>query len=120
MWRAPGAGDFRDRITIRRRSSTGDGYGGTVDVWADFLADQPAAIRTVRGGEQVQSERLSGISRADIIIRASTAANTITPADIVVDDRTNATYEIKWVGHLEDGRKRFIVMACTAGEVSRG
>ncbi len=120
-WRAPGAGDLRDRITIQRRSTVSDGMGGRENVIVTVLANLPAQIVSKRGGEQVQSDRLSGLDPADIFIRYTTAIfDQIGPDCIVVDDRSDKSYAIKWVGCLEEGRKRWILLACRAGEVSLG
>ncbi len=119
-WRAPGAGALVDRVTIRRRSSVSDGMGGFEDSWVDLLVDQPARITPSRGGEAVQSQRLSGLAPADILMRRANDTLTITSADIAVDARSGQTYNIKWVGSLEEGRKSFLLLACTAGEVTNG
>jgi head-tail adaptor len=119
-WRVPGAGSLSDRVTIRRRDRISDGMGGYVDSWSDLLTDLPARIVQTRGGESVQSQRLSGLAPADILIRRSDAALAVTSADIAVNARSGQIYNIKWVGSLEDGRKSFLLLACTAGEVSNG
>lgn len=120
-WKAPGAGDLRERITIQRRSAISDGMGGTEDVLTPLFSNLPAKIVSKRGGEQVQSERLSGLDPADIYIRHTTVIFDRLGADcIVVDDRSGKRFGIKWVGCLEDGRKRWILLAAQAGEVSLG
>lgn len=119
-WRVPGAGALSDRVTIRRRDRVSDGMGGYTDSWCDLLANIPARIVPSRGGESVQSQRLSGLAPADILIRRSDAALAVTSADVAVDARTGQAYNIKWVGSLEDGRKSFLLLACTAGEVANG
>jgi len=120
-WKAPGAGEMRDRITIKRRTTVSDGMGGREDQLVTVFANLPAQIVAKRGGEKVQSDRLSGLAPADIIIRHTAAVMDQIGADcIVVDDRSGKEHGVQWVGCLEEGRKRFIMLACVAGEVSVG
>lgn len=115
----PRAGDLRDRISVERRGTTSDGMGGIVPSWEPVgaLTGLSARIEAMRGGETVKAMRLAGENPADITIRWSTAAATITNADRVRDDRTGATFAVKWTGNLDNERK-FLVLACQAGGVS--
>jgi len=117
-WTPPGAGALTERITIKRRSQISDGMGGYEDAWVNVATAIPAKITAKRGGEQVQSERLSGLSPTDIVVRADARTRTITAEDVVIDDRTGRHYAIKWAGNLEDnGRSRFVMLVCEAGSI---
>lgn len=120
-WRAPGSGDLRERVSIMRRSSVRDDVGGIVDAWTVVATAIPAKISATssRGGESVQAMRLSGTAPFDITVRLTAMTITISPADMVVNDRTGERMGIKWAGCLEDGRKSWLSIAAIAGEVTQ-
>lgn len=118
-WRAPGSGELRDRVTIRRRSSVRDDMGGIVDAWTVIATAIPAKISATRGGESVQAMRLSGTAPFDITVRLNATTSTISAADMVVNDRTGERMAVKWAGCLEDCRKSWLSIAAVAGEVTQ-
>lgn len=119
-WRAPRASEFRDRITIERNLRIPNGGGGFTDVWEAILEDAPARIVVTRGGETVQALRLSGTTPVEITLRANAATSALSSSDRAVNARNGETYSIKWAGCLQEGRKSFVTLSCTAGEVTSG
>ncbi|MCB4861970.1 head-tail adaptor protein [Sphingobium sp. PNB] len=119
-WAAPGAGQLRDLLTIRRKSQISDGMGGFRSQWDDVLTNIPARITATRGGEAVNAQRLNGHQPFEITVRLCADTQTITSADIAVNARTGTTYNIKWISSLEEGRKSFLLILAQAGEVSVG
>jgi head-tail adaptor len=90
--------------------------GGTTGAWTPVsaLTGISAKIEAVKGGESVRAQRLSGQAPADITIRWCLDALSITTADRVRDARTNQTYNIGWIGNL-DNHQRFLMLSCEAG-----
>lgn len=117
-WRAPGAGELRDRIAVESRSRVSDGMGGAEDAWVPVLSAIPARIVAVKGGEAVQSMRLSGTAPYDVTIRLTNDTRTITSGHRIVNERTGEPLNVKWVGSLEEGRQAWLSLACVAGEVA--
>lgn len=114
MTRRSGAGTLRDLISIERRTQTKNGRGGTADTWAAIGASIPASIVAQRGGEAVQSQRLAGTTPVDIIVRYSALTASIQPSDRA-RDASGAIYAVRWVGSLDEGRPRWIMLSCTTG-----
>lgn len=118
-YRAPPASRFRDRIIIERQVGEPDGMGGTNDVWTplgeDYLA---AAILEAKGGERVQSDRLSSIAAVDIWVRNHGDFDLLT-TDRIRNIRTDELYGVKWVGNLDQDPFNILIVA-TRGEVSNG
>lgn len=118
-WLPPRAGELRDRLRIERQASVSDGMGGTLEDWTELLDAIPAKITEAKGTETVRSDRLAGTAAVDVVIRATTATRTITPADRAVDARTGRLLDIRWVGSLDDAG-RWLVLSCEAGGPSHG
>ena len=113
-YRPPLTSQLRDRITILRNAPTSDGMGGSLKAYQKVGERIPAKIEEVRGGEAVISMRLSGISAGTITVRASDLTRTLTPSDIVIDDRSGSVYDVKWVGSLDEDR-RWITLTVETG-----
>lgn len=109
----PRASEFRNVLKVERHSATADGMGGYTDAWETLFAGVAACIREERGGEEVRSNRLSGISNYDIVLRSCPDVLEIGTGDRFLDLDGNA-YNIKWVGDLE-GRNRFLHFLCQRG-----
>ena len=118
MWKAPAAGEFRDRIKIERKSNVSDGMGGVTDAWTVVADDIPARIEAARGSEAVRSKRLSGVTTFDIVIRR-TANTDFTAGDRLTDIRAEVVMNILWCGSLDRDR-RYLVLTCEAGGVQNG
>jgi head-tail adaptor len=112
--RRTGAGTLRDLISVERRTTVKNGRGGTADSWVATITDLPASIVAQRGGEAVQSQRLAGSTPVDIMVRHSALTASIQPSDRVTD-ANGAIYAVKWVGSLDEGRPRWIMLSCTTG-----
>lgn len=117
-YRPPIASRFRDKISVERKVSTSDGMGGTTDAWTTVLSGVSAAVLEAKGGERVQSDRLSSIAAVDIWVRKSNDLD-ITATDRLRNDRTGEVFSVKWVGSL-DQDTRHVLIAATKGEVSNG
>lgn len=113
----PGAGSLRDRINILRRSKVSNGRGGFVDKEIEIATDIPAQIEVKRGSEQFQAQRLSGVTPHEIVVRHDTTTATISARDVAVDQH-GTRYAIQWAGCLDVGRKRWITISATTGEVA--
>lgn len=119
-WLPPRAGDLRDRIAIERNSRISDDLGGWTDVWQTAATAIRAKVTAQRGGEAVQSLRLSGTTPYDIIVRADAVTRTITPGDRLVLLATGERLNVKWAGSLEEGRVSWLLIVSVAGEVADG
>ncbi|MFC3079511.1 head-tail adaptor protein [Phenylobacterium terrae] len=113
------AGQLRERVRVQRRPNTSDGMGGTVDTWRTLVSDIPAKIGPTRGGEEVRANRLSGISHFDVWIRSDSTTRGITTADRLVDQRSGRTFNILWIGNLDE-KNRFLTLTCESGGVLDG
>lgn len=110
------AGHFRHRISIERRSTVSDGMGGTTESWSTVASGIACRIEEARGGEAVQSNRVSSIANVDIHIRW-TSEFSLGSGDRLRNDRTDEIYSVKWVGSLDELERDLLVVA-TRGEVS--
>lgn len=64
------AGMLRNRITIERRTTTADGYGGTTESWAaDPATPITAYFKALSGTEVYAAQRIAPRSRFRCIIR---------------------------------------------------
>ena len=77
------AGRLRDRITVQRLTQADDGYGNTVNGWANHLILWADVLETL-GRERVAAGRIEAARTATIRIRASSDSKGITEADRVV------------------------------------
>lgn len=111
MARATTGTDLRDVIRVDRRTY---GVGGTPGPWSPFLSGVRARIATTRGGEEVRANRLSGISNFDVVIRSTEETRLIGTEHRLVNETTNVTYKVKWIGNLDD-RNRFLTLTCEVG-----
>lgn len=83
-----------------------------------IAARLPASIAIKRGGEEVQAQRLSGVTPMEITVRYDDATAQIGPGDNATNDATGETYAIQWAGCLDEGRPRWITIAAEAGTVA--
>ncbi len=77
----------------------------------------PARIAVKRGGEEVQSKRLSGVAPYDITVRYDAITAAITTSDTVTDQH-GKVYSVLWVGSLDEGRPRWITIMAESGTVA--
>jgi hypothetical protein len=116
----PRSGDLRHSLRADRQSTEIGEAGSISTAWATLVPRFAAKITGQRGSEEVQSARLSGISRFDIVARNSPELAALTSADRLVSIEPDATvYAIKWVGSL-DPQSRYLHILCETGGVTDG
>lgn len=82
-------GKMRDRLRFQRRTQGDDGFGNLDGAWGELT---PAVVRfcdlkPTRGGEEIQSARLSGSALFDCWVRSDSGTRAIRPGDRAVDER---------------------------------
>jgi head-tail adaptor len=112
-----GAGSLRDRITVTRASEAPNGKGGKMKVTAVIADSVPASITVKRGGEVVQAQRLGAQTPYEIVVRYDANTATITSRDTITDGN-GVVYAIDWIGSLDEGRKRWLVIEAKTGTVA--
>lgn len=112
-----GAGILRDRITVTRPLRVSNGRGGTVAGVETVATALPARIVVKRGGEEVQAQRLSGITPFEITVRYDATSEAIRNTDTLTD-QNGTVYTIKWSGCLDEGRQRWLTIAAETGTVA--
>jgi SPP1 family predicted phage head-tail adaptor len=112
-----GAGDLRDRITVTRASKVSNGRGGTTSAVATVADRLPAKIVVRKGGEEIQAKRLTGVTPHDITVRYDSVSAAISASDTLTDQH-GTVYAIKWVGSLDEGRKRWLMIMADTGTVA--
>lgn len=115
----PKAGELRQRIRIERHQQIVNDLGDTVGAWRPLVSGVAARIEAVRGGEEVQANRLSGLSTSNITVRWSQSLAGVTATDRIVDERSGQVFDIRWAANL-DSRSLFLTFLCEAGGVSNG
>ena len=64
------SGMLSERVTLQRRTTTADGYGGTTEVWvADPTAPVAANIRYLSGTEAIVANRLAPTATVRCTVR---------------------------------------------------
>ena len=84
------AGDLRHRITIQQLTSTNSGEA-TVESWADFLTNVPAAISPLSGREILAAGAEQSGTRVRFVIRYGNGTQVTSSMRIV---HNSATYNI--------------------------
>lgn len=110
------AGQLRHSIRFERRRTENDGMGNMVGSWRTLVSGVRAKVANTRGGEDVRAARLTGISTFDIVVRSSDALRDVTTADRIVDERTGQSFNIQWIGNLDE-KDRWLTITCLAGGV---
>lgn len=115
-WSPPGAGELRASVRFERRGPQANVGGVVVDgAWAVLIDRRSARLLPVRGGEQVQADRLSGVAAFELVVRSDSATRGVTTADRVVDRRDpTRVFDIRFAEDLE-GRGRWIVLQLEKG-----
>lgn len=119
MARIPSAGELRESVFFQRREETDDGFGNPVS--GDFSRWYPAGsggvaakIVPLRGGEEVQAQRLQGTEFYEIWVRLDSTLSGLTTDDRCVDVRTGTIYNIRAMPN-PDMRGRFLALTCEKG-----
>lgn len=115
-WSPPGAGQLRRRVEFQRRGPQGnDGGVVTGGAWATLDRSRRGRLLPIQGREQVQADRLAGISAWELTVRADDLTRSITTDDRVVNARDlNQVFAIRTKLDLE-GRGRWFVLTLEAG-----
>jgi len=115
------AADLRFRVRFDKKVEQSDPGGGTVSAWSmlgtgSFI--RWADIRPMRGGEEIQAQRLTGTQPVIIIVRADSSIKTVDPswrAVRVTDGTDGDTYALKTAQDMEMGNQ-FITFMGVAGD----
>lgn len=108
------AGRLREIVTIERRAGAADGYGNTVATWAALITGEPAEIRPLRGGEDVQAQKLSANGLFEITVRYSSRTSQILATDRLKNGRTGQAMNIRYI-EQPDMRRKFLKIVCEFG-----
>lgn len=112
MPRPTGAGDLRHKVAFQRRVTAPDGHGNDEGSWQDL---SPAVVRScsltpTRGGEDVQSARLTGRSSWDCWVRSDIGTRGLVVGDRAVDARDAArTWNIRFIGDMDASRTWLLI-----------
>lgn len=114
-WYPPGAGDLKQRVSFSRRTGQTN-VGGVVKTnFATLIDSRRGRLIPLRGGEQVQADRMTGTSFWELTIRSDAATRLVTTDDRVTDARDPTRFfDIRFAEDLE-GRGRWIVMQLEKG-----
>lgn len=108
------AGRLRELVTIERRAGTPDGFGNVVAGWASLVTNEPAEIRPLRGGEDVQAQKLSANGLIEVTVRYSTRTSQILETDRLKNARTGRPMNIRYI-EQPDMRRKFLKIVCEYG-----
>lgn len=115
VFRLPGAGQLRDKVTIERPERTPNGRGGEVVTWTAVASGASARISPTKGGEDVRAARLTGVNTYDVTVRFTTALSAIEADWRVTNDRTGDEYNVVWASNLEQRRRFLTITVKTSG-----
>lgn len=105
-------GTLRDRFALDRPVTTADDFGGQGPGWTE-MAIVWGGIRYLRGGDVVQSARLSGRQPAVITLRASSLTRQIDHTWRLRNVRDGAVYDVR--GTVETANRSFIEITAESG-----
>lgn len=115
MPKPKGAGDLRQRVYFERRVEADDGYGNPVGAWSPLNITRAASLLPTRGGEVVQSDRLTGRVQWDCWVRSDSGTRSIQTGDRMVDARdTSRTFNVGFIGDM-DGDRTWLLIQATSG-----
>lgn len=118
MARLPRTGEMRDSVRIERRVTGNIAPGVKEGAWAELIPAQPASLMPLRGGEDMQAERLTGVIFYELELRFSQANLGIVAADRAVNARTGQTYNIRHAPIDPERKNRRLVMQVSLGDAS--
>lgn len=116
-----GAADLRFRVRFDKKVETSDAGGGILSAWSTIGTGsfiRWCDIRPMRGGEEVQGQRLKGTQPVLIIARADSATKTVDPswrAVQVIDHVDGQSYALKTAQDMEMGNQ-FITLMGVSGD----
>lgn len=98
-------GRIRRRITIKKRTTVADGYGGQTEAWTTLRADW-AAIRRLSGAERVAAAQTQAQEEVEVVLRYATD---VSPLMQVVTDQ-GETLQVNSV--VADEARRELHLRC--------
>lgn len=107
---------FEAREDLSRNSPPGDGAGNLRGAWEPRFI-RPAAIKPIKGREEILAQRLQGVTPALIVVRFDRQTAQITPEWRAVEI-TPEGREIVWaISAVQDmeRRRQWLTLACLAG-----
>lgn len=108
------AGRLREIVTIERRAGAADAYGNTLGAWETRITGEPAEIRPLRGGEDVQAQKLSANGLFEVTVRFSPRTSQILATDRLKNGRTGQAMNIRYI-EQPDMRGKFLKIVCEYG-----
>ncbi|MEO8531019.1 MAG: head-tail adaptor protein [Deltaproteobacteria bacterium] len=106
-------GEFDSVLGFDSPTPTDDAYGGTVAGWTPEIADIPAKLIYLRGGETVQAARLAGRQPVVAVVRRTERALAITTDWRMRDVRKAVDYNIRAIVPTED--RRYLEITAESG-----
>ena len=110
------AGQLRVRVRFDMLVETPDPAGGSSKVWEEQFTHW-AAIKPLRGGEDVQAQRLQGLQPVLIVVRKDSQTKAIEPSWRAVELLSGVAiryYALKTAEDMER-QNRFITMLAVSG-----
>jgi SPP1 family predicted phage head-tail adaptor len=98
------AGRLRHQVTIQRKTSTTDTYGGPIDVWED-VATVWAAVEPMQGRELVNAQA----TNSETTTKITTRYTAVTTADRIIFE--GKFYNLQSVIDPELRHRELVIMA---------
>lgn len=106
------AGELRERVAFDLQVPATSVYGTIAGPWEEqFIV--AARIQSLRGGERVMSQRMTGVRPVIITVRSSTDTRTITTGWRARNTRNDDIYEIR--AATPDERRAYIDVLAESG-----
>lgn len=106
------AGKLRDRVRFQRRTTTDDGHGNEEAGWADLTPPvvRWCELKPTRGGEDIQSARLTGKASWDCWVRFDSGTCRVMPGDRAVDARNaSRTWNVRFNEDIDGTRQERLI-----------
>lgn len=108
MSKHPGAGDLRERVHFQSRAAVDDGYGNSRGEWVTRFTE-PAAMKPLRGGEEVMAARLQGVQPYVVTVRQSSRTRQVASDWRLVDARDpSRVFAVASPPSDPDGRRQWL------------
>lgn len=121
------AGQLRERVRFEPLIVADGGDGNAESTWnsANPIATVDAAIKPIRGKEEVLAGKLSGVQPYEIVIRSWSATRLIKTSDRAVIARVSAVFQVGQsfdITAIEDpdGSGSWLSILCTSGKPTQG
>lgn len=108
-------GQLNRVITAERRAAGADAYGNTVtDTWAPIVSNEPAEIRPIRGGEELDAAAVTAKGLVAITVRYSSRTVLIKASDRIRNTRSGQTFNVQYI-EQPDMRGKYLRLVCEYG-----